>query len=540
MREYLMEKRYEFNLTPAYCLYNGVAVLEQNGASIRFLIENKKDELLCGRLSRAFEAHVASIRRLKDCPEAFQRLINIHFEKGNRGQLRKCISKLYMADGVRSGLAKGGDNSDVAGRDLKSREAAAVLLLDSILTEARTRKATDIHIEKNCVRLRIDGRLEKLLELQAEKAAELVQRIKLLAGMNVIENRRCQDGHFVYGNKNPFFLRVSTMAIVGGDFEEHSDAAVFDESNSASMAEVDSSGSIWRAGKKSGTESVVIRLLDTSRIPLSLGQLGYNKNQLEKLCDLINMGFAMHQPSINTVHKSAGKSLFANGLILVCGPTGSGKSTSIAAMLVEIEKRNPDALKIISLEDPPEYIIPGITQVKVDEKNVFSEALNHIFRQDPDVIMIGEIRDEESAGAALRASLTGHLVFATLHAGSAVEAILRLENLGVDRNCLVQVLRGIICQELNMLNGKLRLYADFSVPKEKFSELASKVKNDSQLENLMEHYTNYSEVLSETMQALKDQKSGIKNENISSERNRLITPLYKRRNEDAEIHKGAV
>lgn len=540
MREYLMEKRYEFNLTPAYCLYNGVAVLEQNGASIRFLIENKKDELLCGRLSRAFEAHVASIRRLKDCPEAFQRLINIHFEKGNRGQLRKCISRLYMADGVRSGLAKGGDNSDVAGRDLKSREAAAVLLLDSILTEARTRKATDIHIEKNCVRLRIDGRLEKLLELQAEKAAELVQRIKLLAGMNVIENRRCQDGHFVYGNKNPFFLRVSTMAIVGGDFEEHSDAAVFDESNSASMAEVDSSGSIWRAGKKSGTESVVIRLLDTSRIPLSLGQLGYNKNQLEKLCDLINMGFAVHQPAINTVHKSAGKSLFANGLILVCGPTGSGKSTSIAAMLVEIEKRNPAALKIISLEDPPEYIIPGITQVKVDEKNVFSEALNHIFRQDPDVIMIGEIRDEESAGAALRASLTGHLVFATLHAGSAVEAILRLENLGVDRNCLVQVLRGIICQELNMLNGKLRLYADFSVPKEKFSELASKVKNDSQLENLMEHYTNYSEVLSETMQALKDQKSGIKNENISSERNRLITPLYKRRNEDAEIHKGAV
>ena len=91
-----MEKRYEFKLTPAYCLYNGAAVIEQEGAAIRFLVENKKDQVLCGRLSRAFENHVANIRRLKDCPETFQRLIEIAFVNGSRSQLRKCVASLYM------------------------------------------------------------------------------------------------------------------------------------------------------------------------------------------------------------------------------------------------------------------------------------------------------------------------------------------------------------------------------------------------------------------------------------------------------------
>lgn len=490
-----MKNRYDFNLTPAYCLYNGAAVLEQNGASIRFLIENKKDSVLCGRLSRAFENHVENIRRLKDCPEAFQRLINIEFESGTRGQLRNCVSKLYMASDNSKELADA--KTEEASKN--QREAAAVLLLDSILNEARLRKATDIHIEKNCVRLRVGGRLEMLLELRSDKSVELIQRIKLLAGMNVIENRRCQDGQFIYGNKNPFFLRVSTMSVMGISDEVHS----------------------------SGEESVVIRLLDTTRIPLCLGELGFNKLQLEKLCgdktDLCGDEPCLCRESIISC---------PNGLVLVCGPTGSGKSTTIASLLIEIEKQNGGGLKIISLEDPPEYVIPGITQVKIDERNGFSDALNHIFRQDPDVIMIGEIRDEESAAAALRASLTGHLVFASLHAGSSSESILRLENLGMDRELLCQVLRGVICQELNVLNGKLRLYADLAIPKENFSEKAGSEKSINQLENLMEHFTNYGEVLDETLQGMLKKKK------------RVERPFYKmpisRRGENAGIHKGAV
>ena len=466
-----MDRRYDFNLTPAYCLYNGAAVLEQDGAFIKFLVENKDDAALCGRLSRAFENHIANVRHLKNCPEQFQRLIKIEFESGTRMQLRKCVSKLYKAESEKIFENNNADS------EINKKEAAAVLLLDSILNEARIRKATDIHIEKSCIRLRVNGRLEKLLELQSEKTIELVQRIKLLSGMNVIENRRCQDGHFVYGNKNPFFLRVSTMSVMGERY--------------------------------GGSESVVLRLLDTSRIPLALGELGFNSIQLEKLAGRDGL-----------TEKN-------NGLVLVCGPTGSGKSTTIASLLVEIEKQAQGSLKIISLEDPPEYVIPGVSQVKIDERNKFSDALNHIFRQDPDVIMIGEIRDEQSAAAALRASLTGHLVFATLHAGSSMEAILRLENLGVGRNILCQVLRGVVCQELNLLGGKMRLYADISIPGENFGEKAVLAYSEDQIEKLMAHFTNYGEILDETMKVLKKRK-------------KPVVPLYRRDRADAGIHKSLI
>ncbi len=461
-----MEKRYEFKLTPAYCLYNGAAVIEQEGAAIRFLVENKKDQVLCGRLSRAFENHVALVRKLKDCPEEFQRLIKIEFQNGSRAELRKLVSGLYRA-------VDSGEKMPDTDLQKNKREAAAVLLLDSILNEARLRNATDIHIEKNCVRLRINGRLEKLMELQTDKGAELVQRIKLLAGMNVIENRRCQDGQFIYGNKAPFFLRVSTMSVIG-------------EKNAAG-------------------ESVVMRLLDTSRIPLALGELGFNREQLNMLCG--NQGLLS----------------CPNGLVLVCGPTGSGKSTTVAALLVELEKNMAETLKIISLEDPPEYVIPGVSQVKVDGRNSYSDALNHVFRQDPDVIMIGEIRDEESAAAALRASLTGHLVFATLHSGSAAEAIFRLENLGIERGLICQVLRGVICQELNLTGKKMKLIADLAIPKENFPEKGIKAESGEALENLMIHITNYSEVMKATLKAMKPR-----------------LPLYKRRSDDAGVYKKII
>lgn len=484
MNENLTSKKYEFNLTPAYCLYNGAAILEQNGSNIRFLIDDVKNEVLRGRLSRAFERHVGCIRKMKDCPLEFQNLIKIEFERGSRERLRKCVSKLYLANGKETSPGAEDENHK------NQKEAAAVLLLDSILNEARLRNATDIHIEKSCVRLRINGRLESFMELQSEKSAELVQRIKLLAGMNVIEKRRCQDGSFVYGNKSPFFLRVSTMSVVGD--------------------------------KYLGEESVVIRLLDTSRIPLAADSLGFNSVQLEKLCgngDGDGSGDGSDDGSDGALIRSP------NGLLLVCGPTGSGKSTTVASLLVEIEKQAAGALKIISLEDPPEYVIPGVSQVKVDERNGFTDALNHIFRQDPDVIMIGEIRDELSAAAALRAALTGHLVFATLHAGSAAESVFRLENLGVDRRLLCQVLRGIICQELNFLDGRMHLYSDIAIPKEGL--LAGTIISEEELENLMEHFTNYDEIFQATIHELK-------------KRSVPVVPLYKRRRKNAGIHKSAV
>ena len=475
-----MNSRFKFVLTPAYCLFNGVAVLEQNGASISFLIENEQNEILKARLKRAFENHLGMIRKLKDCPEIYRRIPAVEFMAGNRSQLRKCVSRLYSTQGMQSeGMNVSSEIAASSDNEKNQREAAAVLLLDSILNEARLRKATDIHIEQNCVRLRVNGQLEKLLELQSEKGTELVQRIKLLAGMNVIEKRRCQDGHFVYGNQNPFFLRVSTMSVIGENYV--------------------------------GEESVVIRLLDTSRIPLELDRLGFNLVQLERL------EFLSHEP---------------NGLILVCGPTGSGKSTTIASILVDIEKSCGGVLKILSLEDPPEYVIPGVTQVKVDERNGFSEALNHIFRQDPDIIMIGEIRDEESAGAALRASLTGHLVFATLHAGNVGEAILRLENLGLPRKLFCPVIRAVICQELDLSRERNQLYADLAEPKESFSSMCMRAESEDDFDLIFEHYTNYQNVLQESMRELSEKQT------IEKTRHRL--PYFRGGKNAKRIHGSAV
>lgn len=434
-------KDFKFKLTPAYCLYNGVAVIEQNGTKIRFLIENDKDEILRRRLTNAFEGFLESVIKQKDCPELYRRLPLVEFEKGNRQLLRKIVSGLYQADSfnnfeeVKSGLETG--NQD--------KEAAAVLLLDKLLEDGRQKNATDIHIENNVVRYRVYGRIEKGMELIPERAEELIQRIKLLSGMNVLERNRSQDGHFVYGRNNPVFVRVSSMSVISKNMET--------------------------------SESIVMRLLDTSRIPLNLESLGFNSVQLEKL------------EMLCALKKSK------SGLVLVAGPTGSGKSTTVASILMEIVRTCEGGMKIVSLEDPPEYVIPGVCQLRLDEKSEdgFDNALKHVFRQDPDVIMIGEIRDEKTARTALRAALTGHLVFGTVHASSAGGSFLRLKDLGADEKVLSSVLKGVICQELECEAGtrEVNLLADVAIPSFDFSILADKPRSEKELEELFNHYENY-------------------------------------------------
>lgn len=435
--------KYEFKLTPAYCLYNGTAILDQKGSSIKFLMEKYWDENLKKRLTRAFCNYVNFVISQKDCPEEFRKLPVVEFFEGNRQQLKKCVSKLYGK--TLSDISE--ENKDFSiGKKVeedskKENDAAAVILLDSILSEARNKGATDIHIEENLIRFRINGKLSTEFNLDKRKTSELIQRIKMLAGMNVLEKRRSQDGHFIFGEKSPLFVRVSSVGIIGKDYSDEN-------------------------------ESVVIRILDTNRIPLTLGNLGFNKKQEAKICDLCNE---------------------KNGLIIICGPTGAGKSTTAASMLVEIKQKKNGNIKIISLEDPPEYVIPGITQIQIDEKikNSFSEALVHVFRQDPDVLMIGEIRDEKSASAAIRASLTGHLVIATLHTASASGAIMRLEDLGISRNAIVSVLKGVIIQEMNHSENSLNLLADISLPEKNLQMKINEKLSEREINSCFSHLKNY-------------------------------------------------
>lgn len=417
-------QNYEFKLTPAFCLYNGTAIAEQNGSYIRFLTENKEDSVLHSRLEKAFRNHLDFVVRQKDCGPEYKNLPRIEFVAGTHEEVRNCISLLYHENGFSSYKEK-------LNEDKEKKEAAAVLLLDSVLEEARKRKATDIHIEKSVIRFRINGKLEDYASIQKDRSLELVLRIKLISGMNVLEKRKSQDGHFVYGETKPVFVRVSVMAVIGEE-ENETD------------------------------ESVVMRLLDMARLPLGLMNLGFCDRQLIVMDSLLQN---------------------KNGLILVCGPTGSGKSTTAASMLLERIKETGNSEKIISIEDPPEYVIPGVTQIKIDKELgiTYESALEKIFRQDPDVIMVGEIRDKEGAASAIRAAMTGHLVLATLHTDSAPSSILRLQDLGGSKKIIDSVLRGVIIQELQHSYDSVMLLADICIPEKSESDGFKHVTNVPEL-----------------------------------------------------------
>ena len=283
--------------------------------------------------------------------------------------------------------------SDEASSDDDSR-GAVIPLLDEILSMAIRRGATDVHLQPDRrvlrARLRIDGDLSSGATLPSNLLAPIVARIKVLAGLDLTETRIPQDGKIRFPfDKGVIDMRVSTFPSVNG-------------------------------------ESVVIRILDKNRQNLSLESLGL---------DLQSQG---------VLRRMAQR---PNGLILAAGPTGSGKSTTLFALLRTIDSSRR---KVITLEDPVEYELPMVTQCQVNEKAGldFATGLRSILRHDPDVVLIGEMRDPETASLALRAAMTGHLVFSTVHTNSALATVGRLVDMGLDRYLIASCLVGVSAQRL--------------------------------------------------------------------------------------------
>jgi type II secretory ATPase GspE/PulE/Tfp pilus assembly ATPase PilB-like protein/8-oxo-dGTP pyrophosphatase MutT (NUDIX family) len=269
-----------------------------------------------------------------------------------------------------------------------------VRLVDRIVASGIEQRASDIHLEPDedgiAVRYRVDGILRHSMLLPKAVGIPLVSRIKIMAKMDIADRLRPQGGHASVGIGHARVdLRVSTLPASHG-------------------------------------EKVVIRILDSRSAVMSLGSLGVDPFDALRLETLLET---------------------REGLLLVTGPTGSGKTTTLYAALKEIQRKG---LNIITVEDPVEYRIPGIVQVQINEKAglSFASALRSILRQDPDVVLIGEIRDRETASIAIQASLTGHLVFATLHTNDAASTITRLTDLGVDLARLAAGLKGIVAQRL--------------------------------------------------------------------------------------------
>ena len=267
-------------------------------------------------------------------------------------------------------------------------------LTDLILQTAISQRATDVHIEplkyNFSIRGRVDGVLREIFSFEKDIYSPLVSKIKLLANLDISEKRKPQDGRFtkIY-NEHLYDFRVSTAPTLNG-------------------------------------ESVVLRILDQQKILLRMVELGMSEYNLKKFEDLI------HSPY---------------GIVFVTGPTGSGKTTTLYAALNEIKGVEK---KIITIEDPVEYEIPLIQQIPVNTKIDlgFAPILRSILRQDPDIIMIGEVRDEETLKAAMQAALTGHLVLATLHTNDSISSITRMEQMGAEPYMIADGFQGAVSQRL--------------------------------------------------------------------------------------------
>ncbi len=329
--------------------------------------------------------------------------VNVHLLREE--EIKKTLDELLPASGIDADdiedntieiLGDAAANDNIRSMDLKTLadQPPIIRLVNIIIIEAIRKGATDIHIEPQksflLIRFRMDGHLQTYAKLNAKLAQSIISRIKIISKMDIAERRKPQDGSLsLVVEENEVDLRVNTIPSLYG-------------------------------------EKCVIRLLDKSKFNISLTNLGYNDKAIAILKQMI---------------------LKPYGIIFVCGPTGSGKTTTLYSLLNELKTVENN---IITVEDPIEYKIEGITQVQVNEKGgaTFPSALKAILRQDPDIILIGEIRDNETAKIAVQAALTGHLVLSTIHTNDALSVFSRLVSMGISANLIADSVIGVVAQRL--------------------------------------------------------------------------------------------
>ncbi|MFA5097018.1 MAG: GspE/PulE family protein [Candidatus Margulisiibacteriota bacterium] len=322
--------------------------------------------------------------------------LDVSVVRSDLKQIEEAIAEYYGISGVVEEVVKEYKTTVGEAKPKKTQEETApiVKLVNVILNSAVSQGASDIHIEPEAkhvrVRLRIDGVLHEETTMPSYMIGPIASRVKVLSGMDIAESRIPQDGRFEFSSMGRNIdLRVSSFPSAYG-------------------------------------EKIVLRILDKSAMVYKLPQIGFTDDNLEKF-----------RKTIQKPH----------GIILVTGPTGSGKTTTLYSMLTELNSRE---LNIMTVEDPIEYEMDGITQAQVNVKAglTFASALRSILRQDPDVILIGEIRDLETAEIAIQSSLTGHLVFSTLHTNDAAGALTRLLDMGLEPFLISSSVEAILAQRL--------------------------------------------------------------------------------------------
>ncbi len=373
------------NLSPQYLRQYTICPLAVEGSTVTLATADPTNPLVLDDLRQTFGLQV---KLCVATPSAILEAIERTYGKDASSPLRKIVDTIGGAEG------NGEGPDDVTLLRNMASEAPVVRLVNLLIEEAITAEASDIHIEPFedtlRVRYRVDGLLYDQESPPRRLQPALTSRVKLMAEMNIAERRLPQDGRIrVMAGERRVDIRVSTIPTIHG-------------------------------------ESIVMRLLDRSSAFVPFDRLGFAPATAQVFSRLI---------------------LRPHGILLVTGPTGSGKTTTLYAGL---DKINAPEKKIITVEDPVEYQLEGVNQIPVRPKIglSFATGLRHIVRQDPDVIMVGEIRDLETAEIAIQAALTGHLVLSTLHTNDAPSAVTRLQDMGAESYLLASVLDGVLAQRL--------------------------------------------------------------------------------------------
>jgi type IV pilus assembly protein PilB len=340
---------------------------------------------------------------LDDLRFSLPEVSNFKAKVANEDQVKKAIEIYYqdggsnmdeLLAGVGTATMEGGESNDLAQLEADANAGPVVKLLNMILLQAIRDRAADIHLEpfehEFKVRYRVDGVLYEMMPPPIHLARSVISRVKVMANLDIAETRLPQDGRIELNvGGNPIDLRVSTLPTMYG-------------------------------------ESVVLRILDRTNLALDLEKLGFRPDELGAFRDLVAK---------------------PNGIILVTGPTGSGKTTTLYSVLMEA---NSVDVKIITTEDPVEYDLEGVVQVQVQEEIglTFADCLRSILRQDPDKILVGEIRDIETAQIAVESALTGHIVYSTMHTNDAPSSVTRILDLGLEPFLIAATMEGVIAQRL--------------------------------------------------------------------------------------------